>query len=695
MSEPRRRASGVTKAKEPKAARGPEPAQPLSLRHPGVVFVALLAAAGCVVSVSFQLIDTDFWQHLLVGKAIWQLHRVPLRHLWTWANYGTPEVLPSWGFRALIWPVWRLGGVPGLFAWRWATTLLAFGLMWAAARRMGARGLTPLVIIVWCSLLYRNRSQIRPETLVAVLMALEIWILETRRPRPFGGGGPDRSWWLVPIAWAWVNSHISYFLLFLLLAFHIADDQLRAWRARRGGAAGLVAADPRRLWLVFVAAAAVGFLNPFGWQALWQPFDYLLRLRNEPMFRGIGELQPLSWLNNRTNGVFLMLVLWPVLALWRTRRHGMDLAEALTCAFFTWYMASSQRFLGSYALVAAPYLARDFEDWLHARPWPAWTARPWPRVALAACAVVAVGAAEWARPERPLRISVEMKQFPVQAYDFVARHGIRGHGFSQTRVAGYQLWRFWPDSTRLPFMDIHQTGSVADRTLYTEAILNPGGWSRLDRGDRFDYVVLHTQYANTLLNALDADTTMVLVFLDDTGALYVRPRGPLRAVADSFGYRLVGAGDQKTSRAFFAAAADSGVRTRLRAELARLAASSPLDARALSLIGTFAFDEQRFEVARVALERALRVDPRTPLAHFRLASIALMESRPREATAHFQQELRLFGPEPGIEFGLGMACRMAGDAAGARSHLEREIKRFPGNASARAAEDALSESTAR
>src|SRR5439155_8147431 len=156
----------------------------LPLRHPALLLVALLAAAGIVASVSFRILDTDFWQHLLVGKAIWRLHRVPQQHLWTWANYGMPEVLPSWGFRALIWPVYRAFGIPGLFAWRWATTLLAFGLMWATARRMGARGLTPLVILVWCSLVYRHRSQIRPETLAAVLLAIEIWVLELRRPAP-------------------------------------------------------------------------------------------------------------------------------------------------------------------------------------------------------------------------------------------------------------------------------------------------------------------------------------------------------------------------------------------------------------------------------------------------------------------------------------------------------------------------------
>src|SRR6266487_5894910 len=203
-----------------RAARGSAavPAAPLELGHPALLVTAAVAALGLICSASFRIIDGDFWQHLTVGKAIWQLHAVPRTHLWTWPAYGAPEVLPSWGFAALLWPFWNAGGAVGLFVWRWWTTLAVFGLAWAAARRMGARGLTPLVWIVICSLVYRQRSLVRPETLAAVLLALEIWILEVRRARAAlasgqaAGGGGDPAPWLILVAWIWANSHSSYFL---------------------------------------------------------------------------------------------------------------------------------------------------------------------------------------------------------------------------------------------------------------------------------------------------------------------------------------------------------------------------------------------------------------------------------------------------------------------------------------------------
>jgi len=695
------------RARRDKKSRAPAerprlaPIPPLPLAHPATLFVALLAAAGIALSVSFQLQDTDFWQHLLVGKSIWTEHRIPLEHRWTWPHYGTAEVSwvgrsgwsPSWAFRALIWPVWDAGGVPGLFAWRWATTLAVFAIAWAAARRLGARGLAPLVVLVWCSLFYRHRSQIRPETLTAVLLALELWILAARRPAPHGGGA-DRAWWLVPIACAWANTHITYFLFFVVLGFHWIDE---AWRTR---------ALPKRLSLVGVAALAACFLNPYGWQALWAPFAFVLELGNDPLFRGIGELQPLGLANHRTDGLLVMVALWPLLILARWRRSGFDAVEAMLCAFFTWFMVQSDRWVGSYAVAAGIYVARDLDALVPGVRRPRWAAAPAVRAAVAAAAIVAVGAAEWARADRPLSISVDMRRFPVGAIDFIERHGVGGHGFNQLRVAGYQLFRFWPDRDRLPFIDIHQTATPEDRAAYVQALSVRSGWRALDRDGRFDYAVVEPWGADSLLAALDADPAMALVFLDDTGALYVRRGGRNGAIADSFGYRFLGGGAEKPARAMALLASSSmaamdssrrdavppeaaALRDAFLAELDRLAASSPRNARANSMRASLALAERRFGDARVALEAALATDPRTPLAHFRLASIALFENRPLDALAEYERERKL-GERPGLDLGIGMAHQLAGNSAEARRAFEREAARWPGTPSGRTAEQAMS-----
>src|SRR6185503_2305143 len=114
--------------------------------------------------------------------------------------------------------------------------------------------------------------------------------------------------------------------------------------ARRGGTAGgAAAADARRLMLLGVLGFVLSFANPWTWRPLWQPFEFFLTLRHEPLYREIGELQPLDWRNNARNGLAVLIVLWPLLALWRWRRSGFDLVEALCLAFFTALMLNTQR----------------------------------------------------------------------------------------------------------------------------------------------------------------------------------------------------------------------------------------------------------------------------------------------------------------------------------------------------------------
>src|SRR5262245_12255318 len=381
-------ATRVARSRRAKAAReprrpvvAPEPAAALPLRHPAMLAVALVAAACIVFSVTYRLIDSDFWQHLLVGKVIWARGAIPRQHLWSWTSYGRSEVLPSWLFRWLLWPFYERGGIPGLFAWRWITTLGAFGFAWATARRLGARGLAPLVVIAWCALVYRSRSQVRPETLAAVLLAAEMWILERARH------GDRRALpGLVPITWIWVNAHVSYFIAFVLLGLH----GVGAWRGWSPSRATVASRDARPFLWVGLGMVAIAFANPFGWAALWQPFDYALHLSREPLFRGIGELQPVTASTGWRYGLWLMVVGWPLLMLLRARRDGLDKVEGITAALVTAYALPSQRFLGVYALVAAPYLARDLETWIHERRWPRWTRPVGARAALAALTCVAI-----------------------------------------------------------------------------------------------------------------------------------------------------------------------------------------------------------------------------------------------------------------------------------------------------------------
>lgn len=704
---PTRRPAGDGRSAAPALARVPA----LPLAHPATLTVALIAAVCVVISVSGWIYDTDFWQHLLVGRVIWETHAVPTRQLWTWPTYGTPDVNASWGFRALIWPLWSAWGVWGLFFWRWASTLVAFAILWAAARRMGAKGLTPLVVLAACALVYRQRSQVRPETLVSVLIALQIWILEARRsvrnlapapdapgrarglgvPADLGvGRARDPAVWLVPIAWAWANAHISWYLGFVVLGAFLLDDLRAAGRAR-GATAAAVTAGSRRLLAIAVACLAVSFVNPWGWRALWQPFEFFLTMRHEPIYQGIGELQRLDWRNNDRNGLAVMLVLWPLLAAWRWRRAGLDVVEVLCLLSFTTLMLAAQRFSGFWSVVAAPFIARDLDAWIAARRWGGWTRPAWTRATLAGMACVAICTPDWLRVEYPLGVRMDMVRYPIRACDFMEAHGVRGRGLNNFEQGGYQAWRFWPDRARLPFIDVHQTGTTLDRRLYVDAFGSARGWYALDARHHFDYALISRFHLGwgRLLETLDADSTFALVFADDAAALYVRRNGPLDRVATRYAYRWLPGGRERLGPLGVAALADTALRRGLEAELLRQTRESPYNAQAFSLLARAALVERRLPDARRYTQAALRADPLAPGEHERLGMIALAEGRPREALAEFRSERRLVTTGAWLDLRFGQAYAALGDTRRARGYLQKALKGDPSNAEARAALEGL------
>lgn len=662
-------------------ATPPAAAPPVPITHPAWGAALAVSLACVVLSVTFQIYEKDFWQHLAVGRAIWQTHQVPTNQVWTWPTYGVPDVNTSWGFRVLVWPVWQLGGVWGLFAWRWLTTLAVFGLALGTARRMGARGFTPLVVIALCALTYRQRSQVRPETLASVWLALSIWLLESRRAAP--DHRFDRGWLMAPILWAWVNSHISYPLGFAVLGAHLVGSG----RGRPGppDGPGAPRGRARVLWLAAAAGLALGFLNPFGVRGLTQPFEYFFTQRGDPIFRVVPELWPLDLRVNLTNLLPLVVFGWPLLALWRWRRRGVDVAEILLGALFLFLAFSSQRFLGFAVVAAAPYLARDLDDWVRSRRWPAWTSPAWSRAGIAMAACGLSGVVEWRRPELPLGVGIRMSEYPVVACDVMEREGIRGRGFNPFFLGGYMLYRFWPDRSRLPFMDIHQAGTREDRDTYARTLVDPGAWRTLDLRHHFDYVLLRRQpyTGDRVLEVVDADSAFALVFMDDAAALYVRREGPLRAVAERLAYRELPAGTSRLGSLGAAALTDSLRRRAILAELAREASESPFHALALGRLGSLELTIGDRERAREHLLGALAVDPRAPRAHERLGALALAAGNPREALAELETERRLNALAPAAEVQVGRAWQALGDRSRARRHYLRALALDPGNAVAR------------
>ena len=564
----------------------------------------LTVAIACLVT--HRLADPDLWQHLRVGRTIWERHAVPMEHEWTWPRLGEREVLPSWLFRAAVWPFYAAAGAWGLQAWRWLTTLGAFALLALCARRLGARGMLPWLALLLCALVYRQRSQVRPETLAAVLMALDLLLLERVR-----AGARRAAYGLPLVALVWANAHVSYWIGIALMTLFAAEEW---WRTRR---------LPRELLLALAVSGAVSFVNPFGWAALWQPFDYQLHLRHDPLYRTIAELRPVDWSENLWNGLPLLVVGWPALALRRTRRTGPDLVEWGLLLLFGMLGLSTQRFLGFLAIAAAPYVTRDVSELCAGRRAPA----TWPRALAVSAAAIAMVWIELAHTALAFGPGIDTRFAPVAACDYIERAGVRGRALNEFWQGGYLLWRFWPQRDRLPFIDIHQSASPADRSLVARLGDDPLAFGALDRERHFEWVLTSNtrSLSGGLADELDADPSWRLVFYDDAALLYVRRDGALAPIAARDGYQLLAGGAEALTRLGARVQGDSLARSALQAELARAVASSPEHSGlAHRLLANLAMVEGRWPDAVRELDAAIASGVDIPGLRERRAQAAAM-----------------------------------------------------------------------
>ena len=672
MKEQRRPARGPRRgAPAPRAAAPPASAVPLI--HPAMLFVLLVTAVIVCLSVTFEILDPDQWQHLTVGRFIWEQHRFPTTQLWTWPTYGAKDVDYAWGFEALVWPLWKLGGLLGLYLWRWLTTLAAFAFAWVAARRMGAKGFVPLVVVALCAMMYRTRAWVRPESVAAVLLAAELWLLEARRH-----GARVNPAWLLLIAWVWANTHISYYLFFLVLGIHVVAAHLPP---RREGAPPV-----RVLWLTGLAAAAISFVNPSGWRTLWQPFEFWLVWRHEPIYKGIGELLPTAFSQHVRDGLLVVLVLWPLLALLRARRHGLDRVEIMMCLAFS-ALVRVERFVSVYALVAAVYVARDLDEWARAARLPGWGRSAWARGALAVAACVLVALPDLQRPDLLIRMRLNTEQAPIGASEFIEKHDLHGRMFNQFDYGGYLCFRFWPRRDRLPFMGIHQEGSRELRADYVAAQDDPRRWPAFDRRYRFDYLVIGRLAASgwPLLSRLDRDTTWARVFGDDVAYLFVRRHGPYARLAADSAYTVLPSNPDALAALCNQASSDSSVSPRVERELWREVAGSRYHAQALGVLATGAANAGRIEEAQRDYEEVLQIAPATAGTREILGMIALSQGRPDEALRWFEAERRARGDRKGLDLRRGQVAEARGDLERARSLYAKELGRDPGNQEARSA----------
>lgn len=484
--------------------------------------------------------DGDLGFHLATGREILATGRIPSTnvlsftesaHAWR-LHQGLPAVL----FELLF----RRWDIQGVIALKMAVVGVTWGVVYLAARRLGASVWGAAFACVLAAMAGSFRFEARPYlfthlTLALTLLGLASYLADARR-----GTRALAAMALVFAAAAQLHAGALDSLIVMLIAAVGCIVQPLHERvlgaepsAFRGGihAARLVLASAAG---VALAALALASYHPIGPAILLFPFEmgadpylaeHLVEFRSPIRFPITLVLMFWVWLGL----VALTLVL-------RARTlHAAWLGCLLVYALLSLRFA---RMAYALAIVSAPIVAAAFSR----APVPLFARlRPSLRGLLLGCALLA--APLYVFRDHTPGFGYSPRVWPREHFRFVREQSVRGPAFVSNAWAGPWLGTFYPE--RKSFFDTRLEAYSPEflRDVYQAIAYGKPGWD--DQLERHGIELLLLRYttpgeaslqrgAPNLRQKLVEDPRFALLRFDDVGELFVRKAGPNRALAERF-----------------------------------------------------------------------------------------------------------------------------------------------------------------
>jgi hypothetical protein len=327
----------------------------------GVPLLFALSLAAIFVLAITQVTSYDTWVHLALGRWMSEHGALPRTNLLSHTMPDRPTLTHQWLFQYLLYQGWELMGPRGVILTKAVVVAGAFALALATARRKGAGPVVTCLCVVVAASAARFRFTLRPQVVAFLLLATYLYLLER------GRAGKGRALLvLLPLQVLWGNLHGS-----AVLGIGIAVGFAAAESVRRL----LVADAPDRralatLWVVALLLVPASLLNPHGAGLLSMPFAHAgaqsaSGLKEFLRDRASVKLAELSG----EHVFFAALAAAGVATLWASVRRR-DVAETGLVLGLMVLAARSERFIGIFAVAAAPIIARNVTEslgWLRAQ----------------------------------------------------------------------------------------------------------------------------------------------------------------------------------------------------------------------------------------------------------------------------------------------------------------------------------------
>ena len=216
------------------------------------------------ISLLRKLFDSDIWWHMVVGREVIRRMRIPDQEFYILPRLGEPGEFHEWGFDVFYYLVEHYSGYAGMAI---ANAAIGCGILlclyFAAHSKTKTEWWQSLPVIALVLWVIEPRLNYRPETLLYLLLAAEIFLLENYLVQ-------KKTAWLMPLpVFTWLLSQGHPSAIFLIGVFGVYSLQAVFTSTERTRTAGM-------LGFIMLAMAITATLNPYGFHQLWMPLDIAL-----------------------------------------------------------------------------------------------------------------------------------------------------------------------------------------------------------------------------------------------------------------------------------------------------------------------------------------------------------------------------------------------------------------------------------
>jgi hypothetical protein len=455
----------------------------------GVVVAVLLASS---VALSLNVADPDLWGHVQYGRDA-LTHGLPLTTTYSYVAEGYPwinhEILAEYALAIVN----DLAGGPGLLIAKWLLGLGVIGAILFRALRQGASIIAACSLTLLVAITLGNHWSLRPQIASYVsftlLLALLSWCFQgwegkwwlpllahspthplTARAEAGGQSPPydvsrlKRLWLAPPLFMLWTNAHGGFLAGLCIYLAYLGLRGLEAICNKGRAADGLVL----RFTTMGLAAIAATFINPYGLNFHRWLYDDLKVPRPE-----IVEWRAPEFFDAQFAPFWLLLTV-SVLAIVLTRRSR-DFTHVVILGLIIWQALTHHRHIAFYAIAAGWWLPQHVDSLFtrlggSQQKNEAAALSPAKQWGFAALLVGAIGISVAQLATRLTTLKVERSEYPIAAFDYIAKRGLTGKMVCTFNWAQYALAAFGPRETGDEGILVQVDGRC--RTSYSQEMLD-------------------------------------------------------------------------------------------------------------------------------------------------------------------------------------------------------------------------------